>query len=132
MGELGTTNRVPKLHEAIRPPGSQAIPLGTPGQGAGPAELVTAWWMSLENVDLRILLMTLHHTNRPVPGAGGQTGSVRAPRHRPDQPAVLGQGENLPAAGDLPDLGRAVQAGRCQLRSARTPGQRTDQPELKD
>ena len=43
---------------------------------------------------------------------------------------VGGQGEDFPAAGDLPDLGRAVQASRCELRTVRAPGQRANQPEL--
>src|SRR5262249_9936228 len=86
--------------------------------------------MGLEHVDLRNVLKPFDHTNRPVLRACGQTGSVRAPRHRPDEPTVGGQGEDLPAFGDLPDQGPAVQASRCQPRAVRAPGQGANQPEL--
>src|SRR5947209_14567379 len=56
--------------------------------------------------------------------------SVRAPRYRPDRPAVSGEGEDFPAADTIPDLGRAVQTTRCQLRPVRAPRQRANQPEL--
>src|SRR5205823_5799151 len=133
--DKGATNRVPKLHEPVQSPRSQAIPLGTPGQGADslrPGRAEGTRFMGLENMDLRSMLESFDHTNRPVLRTGGQTGSVRAPRHRPDRPTVGGQGENFPAAGDLPDLGRAVQAGRGELPSVWAPGQRANQAELRD
>src|SRR5258708_3601725 len=131
--EFGPANRVPNLHEPVRPPGSQAISLWTPGQGADPmcpGRTEATGFMGLETMDLRSLFEPFDHTNRPVLRAGGQIASVRAPRHRPDRPTVGGQGENFLAAGGVPDPRRAVQATRCQVRTSRTPRHRADQPEL--
>ena len=101
--------------------------------GCGPANqpVRSYGFMGLENMDLRSLLEPFDHTNRPVLGAGGQMGSVRAPGHRPDRLHGRRAGRRFPSAGELPDLGRAVQAGRCQLRAVGAPGQRPDQPELR-
>src|SRR5262249_31175693 len=131
--EFDATKRVPDLHEPVGPSGSQAISLGTPGQGADPnfpgrAELTG--FVGLENTDLRSALESFDHTNRPPLRAHGQTAPVRAPRHRPDGPVVRGQGETPPAAGDVPDQGPPVQARRGQVRAVRAPGQGPNQPEL--
>src|SRR5262245_8293698 len=132
-GELGAANRVPNLHEPVHSSGRQSVSLGTPGQSADPVfpgRAEPAGFMGLEYLDLRTGLDRFDYTNRPVRRAGGQTDSVRAPRHRPDRAVVRREGEDFPAEGNVPDLDRAVQAARRQVLAVRVPRQRPDQPEL--
>ena len=78
--DFNATNRIPHFHEPVRPDGSQAISLRTPGQA------MRTTLMGLENLDLRSLFEPFDHTNGPVLRAGAAPApSADAGRRRPDQ-----------------------------------------------
>src|SRR6476659_7025429 len=95
-GELGPANGVPNFHRLVKPGGSQAASLRIPSQRSNSSAILTvasSARVRLDDMDLRTAPRVFDDTNRSILRAGGQIGSVRTPRHRPDRAAVWGERE---------------------------------------